>query len=220
MPNYKDGKIYKIYSLSNPDLVYVGSTTQPLSKRLADHRGQYKRYQKGKGCYTSYKIFEGCDDYRIELIEFCPCNSKMELHRTEGKYIREMDCVNKVVAGRTGKEYRQANRDKIKQYQRVYQQANRDKIKQSNKEYRQTNRDKIKQYRQDNKQRRKQYYQDNKQRWKQYYQDNRQYYQVNKDKLKARMNIKITCECGSIVSRRNISTHRKSKKHQRLMNQQ
>ena len=34
---YKSGKIYKLWSCETDDF-YVGSTVQPLYKRLADHR--------------------------------------------------------------------------------------------------------------------------------------------------------------------------------------
>ena len=37
MPNYQEGKIYKIYNVVNDD-IYVGSTTRKLSERMADHR--------------------------------------------------------------------------------------------------------------------------------------------------------------------------------------
>ena len=197
--NYQNGKIYKIYSLNNPELQYIGSTTQTLAQRLAKHKARYKyRKKTGEGeRYTtsSFKIFEECDDYRIELIELCPCNSKMELHRTEGKYISKMDCVNKRIAGRTKKEYHQANREKILQQKKEYYQANKQAIEQYKKEYHQANREKIKQR-------------------------EKQYKEANKDKIKARKSIKITCECGSVVCKGVIARHKRSQKHQRLMNQQ
>ena len=55
------------------------------------------------------------DDAYIELIEECPCNDKNELNRREGQMIREMNCVNKRIEGRTGKEYREDNKEYIKQ---------------------------------------------------------------------------------------------------------
>lgn len=45
MPNYANGKIYAIRSRSRLDLVYIGSTTQQLSKRYAEHV-QHFRHQK------------------------------------------------------------------------------------------------------------------------------------------------------------------------------
>ena len=38
---YQDGKIYKILN-SESDDIYVGSTTQKLSKRMANHRTKLK----------------------------------------------------------------------------------------------------------------------------------------------------------------------------------
>ena len=40
--DYKNGKIYCIRNNINDD-IYVGSTTQPLSKRMAQHREDAKR---------------------------------------------------------------------------------------------------------------------------------------------------------------------------------
>ena len=44
------------------------------------------------------------------------------------------------------------------------------------------------------------------------------YGENNKDKIKTRVREKITCECGCVVCRGDISTHRKTKKHINLMN--
>ena len=114
MPNYNNGKIYKIWSASHPDLIYIGSTTQSLALRLGGHRRDYKKYNNGKFSYvTSFKIIE-LPDHKIELIELFPCVSKMELTRREGYYIRSMDCVNRFIAGRTCAEYRIDNKNEIK----------------------------------------------------------------------------------------------------------
>lgn len=53
--------------------------------------------------------------------------------------------------------------------------------------------------------------------------DAKDYYLNNKERFKAtkiknNVTMKITCECGCVVTKGNISTHRKSKKHQELMN--
>ena len=37
MPNYQEGKMYKIYNTVN-DEIYIGSTTRKLSERMAEHR--------------------------------------------------------------------------------------------------------------------------------------------------------------------------------------
>ena len=105
MPDYQKAKIYKIWSPSN-NLVYYGSTTQTLPQRLAKHLGNYKCYTKDNtktNYMSSFKILE-YEDYKIELVEEYPCNNKHQLLRKEGEYIKENECVNMVVAGRTKKE--------------------------------------------------------------------------------------------------------------------
>ena len=97
MVNYQNGKIYAIRSHTT-DNVYVGSTTRALSKRMADHRSNYKRFQAGKfGYMTSFEIIKHDDAY-IELLVEYPCDNNEQLHKKEGQQIREMDCVNKYVS--------------------------------------------------------------------------------------------------------------------------
>ena len=79
-------------------------------------------------------------------------------------------------------------------------------------------------WRQDNLEYIKQYYQNNREYHKQYRQDNRetlleyqkQYRQNNKEKISE----KVTCNCGCIISRSNMSTHVKSNKHKSLIDNQ
>ena len=96
---YQNGKIYAIRS-NMTDKYYIGSTTQPLHKRLYEHKTK-------EDCSSSY-IFCFPDVY-IELIENYPCNSKEELHRREGELIRENICkvVNKTIPGRSKEELKQ-----------------------------------------------------------------------------------------------------------------
>lgn len=144
MPNnYQTSKLYKIWSPSHPDEIYIGSTTQRLVKRIGEHRRKYKLHLNGKYRYTtSFKIM-AYGDARIELIEKFPCKCKEELIAREGYYIRTLDCVNKVIPDRTPKQYYQANRERIAQRGKKYREANREKIAQKKKEYRQANREKI-----------------------------------------------------------------------------
>lgn len=185
---YSNGKIYKIWSPSRDDLVYYGSTYQSLSQRMAIHRNDYRRFKEGKfNNITSFKIFEECDDYRIELIENYPCSNKEELNAREGYYIRNNNCVNKVVPDRTLKQYYQDNKEKIKEEKKQYYQDHKEQAKQ----YYEANKDKIdekhKKYYQDNKEevkeKRKKYYQDHKEQEKEYYEANKD--QIN-EKRRAR----------------------------------
>ncbi len=102
---YSVGRIYAIKS-RNSDDVYIGSTSVKLEKRLNQHHTQKKRHSKGKASYsTSYKILEQGDVY-IELIKEFNNITKKELLKHEGEVIRNTQCVNKNIAGRTDKEYR------------------------------------------------------------------------------------------------------------------
>ena len=125
MPDYQKAKIYKLWSPEGDD-IYIGSTTQLLCNRKAKHKSG------GDGCKSSI-LFEKYNDVRIELLEYCPCNNKEELARKEGEYIRNNECINKKVAGRTRKEY-----------QREYNEKNEEKIKERRREYREKNEEKIK----------------------------------------------------------------------------
>ena len=104
--NYQEAKIYKIIDMTSDD-IYIGSTCEPtLARRLAGHVRNYKTYLKGKCNFvTSFKIIQK-GNYDIQLIEAFPCNSKDELHSREGYHIKNNDCINKVIAGRTIKEYK------------------------------------------------------------------------------------------------------------------
>ena len=212
--NYNNGKIYKIWSTQTDD-IYIGSTTQPLSKRIGEHRRKYKMYQNGKYGYTSsYKILE-YGDARIELIEDCKCERREELTAREGHFIRTLDCVNKCIPGRAWKEYFEDNREKIRQKDRQYREDNREKIRQKDRQYHHANREKMsqknKQYREANKekirQKDKQKYQKNKDK---ILQQKKQYYQ---DKCKE----KVTCECGAIIAKGGLSRHRKTQVHIKAM---
>ena len=146
MNKYDNAKIYKITS-SKTDKIYIGSTIQPLKERLSKHKTDYKGWLKGKYAkVTSYDIIQ-YDDCKIELIKNFPCESKKSLEREEGKYIRENNCVNKCVVGRTpkeyGKTYYEANKEKIKEADKAYREANREKITEKSKEYYEANRKKF-----------------------------------------------------------------------------
>lgn len=188
MPNYQNGKLYTIRS-HQTDNVYVGSTTQTLSVRMGGHRANFKSYNKGVGKYvTSFELLKYDDSY-IELIELYPCNSKVELGRGEGIHIRQMDCVNKNIAGRTQVEYYQDNKEQLKEYQKQHYQDNREQIKERHKQYKQDNKEAIKEL-------------------------GKQYYQQNKE----RQNKKFTCPCGGKYTHKHKSSHLRSKKHQKYFN--
>ena len=183
MPNYQEGKIYNTVN----DEIYIGSTTRKLSERMADHRKCVNT--EAKQHYLLYKTFRdhGVENFFIELIEKCPCNDKDELRRKEGEYIRELNPLfNKNIPGRPKKEY-----------QKEYRENNKDYIKQLKHQYRENNQDKILQYRENNREHINQTHK-------------KHYEEVGKQP--------IECECGCNTTRKNLTRHKQSKKHNKLMN--
>jgi len=173
MVNYNNGKIYKIESHLHEE-VYIGSTTkQYLSQRMTAHRNKYYRWKENKyHMITSFLLFDRCgvENCHIVLLELCPCISKDELQAREAHHIRTTKCVNKCIPGRTPKEYRIDNTDKIKEQRQKYKtekkvekqlfyEANKEQIeerkqkcfelkkqfrREKSKQYRETHIDKIK----------------------------------------------------------------------------
>jgi len=143
--DYKNGKIYKIIDNAYTKM-YIGSTTQSLSKRFSYHKKGYISWKNNKSCKVMvYDIFEefGIDNCKIDLIEECPCENRIQLDRKEGKYIQNNNCVNKYIAGRTTKEYYIDNKDTILKQKKHYNKVNKDKIAEYHAKYQQLNKDKI-----------------------------------------------------------------------------
>jgi hypothetical protein len=186
---YSNSKIYKICSnLSNK--IYIGSTTQSIQQRLSEHVGAYKTHLKNNNTnyVSSYEIIKFGDAF-ITLLEQCNFNNRQQLERKEGEYIKQNIniAVNKVIAGRTGNEYHNDNKEKekqysidnaehiaerqknyrtnntehLKEYKKKYDTNNAENIKENHKEYYNNNKtilaEKNKEYRTNNKENIKQY---------------------------------------------------------------
>jgi len=206
--------VYSIRSYQT-NMVYIGSTTQSLAKRIGEHRRNYRKYLIGKfHNVSSFEIIKYKDNY-IEITEEYSCQNKMELERREGQIIRITEnCINKRIAGRTKQQYRIDNADKIKRNNKQYRIDNADTIKRNNKQYYQDNQDELKakhnQYRIDNADKIKQYYQDNQDELKA---KHNQYRIDNQDELKAKQKQKHNCDCGGKYTYSHQSRHFKSQKH-------
>ena len=95
MPNYQNGKIYKIVS-DNIEGTYYGSTADTLWSRFGTHNRHFRLWKKGKYHYvTSFKLIEA-GNASIVLVENYPCNSKIELTARERHWIENNECVNKL----------------------------------------------------------------------------------------------------------------------------
>ena len=213
MPNYQEGKIYKIYNTINDD-IYVGSTTLKLCERMRDHRYCIKDYRKKyRLLYQAFRE-HGVEHFYIELIEKCPCNDKEELRKKEGEYIRQLkSTLNQCIAGRTRKEYVEDNKEQIAIKLKEYYEDNRERIAIRTKKYQALRKEDVREWQ-------KRWKADHKEHLSRYLQE---YWQKHKEELKQSRQdyrkLKITCECGCVIARGDISTHRKTKKHIELMNE-
>ena len=86
MPNYTNSKVYKLVNTVD-DKIYIGSTSQPLCKRLMDHK-----YDAKNRPLPSHRYFNtiGWDKVRIVLIENVECLDKKQLIQREQYWIDTM----------------------------------------------------------------------------------------------------------------------------------
>ena len=178
----KDMKLTKMYMLISPSthLIYVGHTTQRLSKRHYTHK-------RLNNC--SSKQITAFGDSKIILIENYECETAEEARKREQEIIDEYGdkCVNcnraynsiednKAMIKKQTAEYYTKNTDKIKKQMAEYYAKNVDKIKKRDAEYYTKNADKIKE------------------KWRELYEKNkdaitqrkRELYEKNKDAIKQR----------------------------------
>ena len=228
MNKYHNGKIYKIVD-NTYTKQYIGSTTEKLSQRMTRHRSDYRRHNDGRRLHkiSVFDLFDefGIDNCKIELIEYCKCDSKDELVRREGELIKNSDCVNKQIAGRTKKEYQEDKHEQILEQKREYGQreyvcelcnitlrvADKSKHEATDKHIKlldantetlnvlKTKNDKLKE-------RKAKYYERKRET---ILQNERERYEQKKERLK--------CACGYEVYKHNLILHCKSKKHQEYL---
>lgn len=144
---------------------------------------------------------------------------------------------NKEIISKKKKEYYEENkekfRDQYKEYRETkkennkkYYEANKEKIRNQHKEYYEANKEKVRE-------RKNKYYEDNKEkdnaRSRKYHNANKEkiskqkkkYREENKEKISVRKKKhyetfgkqKVNCECGSVVNRKSLPQHKRSKKH-------
>jgi hypothetical protein len=146
---------------------YIGSTSMGLTKRMSNHR------TNNDGCCSKQIIDRGY--YTADILEETELEG-IELLKREQYYMDTMDCINqKRSYGRlTRRQYYHKNREKQLKQEKEYRQNNKDKIKETKKQYYLKNRDKIneksRQYNLKNKEKRKEYH--------------TKYRHTNKDKIK------------------------------------
>jgi hypothetical protein len=203
MPDYSKSKIYKIVANTDEEYrPYIGSTIkQYLSQRFAIHKSNYLNYKNGKTNFTSsYTLFDkyGIENCEIILIENYPCATKDELIARERYWFDTIENCNKNKPKNTQDELDDAG--KIIYQKQLQKNPNHNKQKY------------LKQLAL-NPNLCKQIYQ----RKLELHPDaNKKMYQRKLElhpNLKEKLKEKYTCDCGSVLTISNKSTHNKSKKH-------
>ena len=64
----------------------------------------------------------------MELLENYPCNNKYELETRERYHIENNECINRMIPTRTSKEWRDDNKEIIKENKKIYAINNREKL--------------------------------------------------------------------------------------------
>jgi hypothetical protein len=192
------GVVYKLISLAQPHLCYVGSSVD-LKKRLYKHHYDYEN-----NIYCSSKLILECGGYTVETLQEVKleCENK-EVFKTLLKTLEDTfitpQCVNKIRAFRTEAEkkeydklYKEENKEAISDYQKEYHkaryEANKEAFSERNKAYYESNREEIAE-------------------------QSRGYREANKEKIAKQRSAKTTCACGSIYRHDDKSRHCKSHRH-------
>jgi hypothetical protein len=195
--DYSKCCIYKIEHFENESLVYVGHTTN-FTKRKGEHKSNSKNENNKKFNFKLYQMIRdngGFDRFKMIEVEKYPCKDKREALRREDEIMKELKAsMNTIKSFLTEEERKKYN----KEYNKEYNENNKEYIKERKNEY-------MKQYCEDNKERKNEY-------MKQYCEDNKEY-------IKEKKREKITCKCGSVVTKVHLKRHERNKKHINLMNQ-
>ena len=197
MPDYSNSRIYKIVDNANGN-IYIGSTTQTLSRRLAKHTSCYQSYLNDKNNFmTSFDIIQN-GNYEIILIENVNCETKEQLLARERFYIENNVCVNKNIQTRTRQEYNryqiENNKEHIQQQKHKHYEKYKETIKEKHKTYYDNNSDKIKEQK-------------------------KQYRENNKEAIKEKKATKYMCKCGKEYTNCHKLRHERTQFHQNFINE-
>ena len=141
----KTGYIYRLWTPGITD-EYIGSTTD-MRKAKYQHKAicnnvNHKRYNLK--LYKFIRANGGWDNWRMDMIEQIEFEDRMELRKRDGEIIQNRGAtLNFHKAYGTRKEYKEANKEKIKVQRREYREKNKEAIKEKREQYKRDNREKI-----------------------------------------------------------------------------
>jgi len=204
--NYENCCIYKIEHIDDESLVYVGHTTNFIKRKTAHkyscHHENDRKYNLK--VYQMIRENGGWEMFKMIEIEKYRCLDKREAERRESEVMKElkanMNMRPSYLTEQDKKEYRELNKEKIKEQTKKYREENKEIILQQRKEYREVNKEKINE-------KQKEYCESNKEKLKKY---KKEYYEKNKEKIK--------CECGCEINKDFLKKHQTSLKHIQLVN--
>jgi len=149
--DYSKSLIYKLVSKdTNIKNVYIGSTTN-FRKRKNSHKSSCNNEKDKLYNLYVYKFIRengGFENWSMILIDYTPCNTKLELAKIEREYIEKVYyelLLNKQLPSRTKEEWGEVNKEILKEKRKIYLETNKEHIKQKKKEYREENNEQIKQ---------------------------------------------------------------------------
>jgi hypothetical protein len=185
---------YKIYQIvcNETDEVYFGKTIQTLSKRLKQHR------ENGHSYTSKQIILRG--DYYIEQID--STFDEIESIILERYYIETFECVNERIPGKSKKEWREENKEEIREKKKEYRELNKDEISEKRKETYTCECGST--LRKNDKARHERSY--------------THIYFMNNGKKKEIKGKLYTCECGKTLTKDKKSRHERSQKHIKYIN--
>ena len=185
--DFQIGRVYKIINTQGNE-VYVGSTFNTPSQRWRHHQKNYKRFLNGElKCRVS--IFDhfkrdGIDKYKLIPIKEYNCYRE---HSKDFKHLNVYETlwINKLKCVNETIPYSPLPKKFRAKY---YHNKHRDARNEGCRQYKANHKEQISN-------------------------SNKQYRLANIAAINARESVKITCECGSIVSKRCLLRHKKSQKH-------
>lgn len=209
--------IYKITLLNNPEYLYIGSTKNFINRKYFHYHFFNNDKKKIYNCklYSTIRDNGGWDNVEMSPIEEFECENKTQALIKERFYYETLKAnlntvkpyITKDEKIQQKKEYREENKEHLKEKEKEWRETNKEIIKEKKKEYQQENKEKLnlisKEYRENHKEEIKEF----KKKW----------YEENKERIKNERNVKIKCECGCEYTKANKARHFKTKSHLNLI---
>jgi len=126
--DYSKAVIYKIEHMENPELLYVGSTTDFIRRKQQHKNICNNNNHKKYNCkvYEMIRANDGWESFKIMIIKEFPCESKIELVIEEEKHRKELQAtLNSYKAYRTNEE----RKEYLKELHTKHYEANKEKLK-------------------------------------------------------------------------------------------